>query len=249
MTRFYDPDLARTLVLNEDESRHAVRVLRLTEGNDIEVVDGKGNLYHCRISMAHPKRCAVEVVGSEKVSPHWGQHLTLAVAPTKHLDRTEWMVEKCVELGVDRIVPLLCRNSERVNLKTERLERVAVAAMKQSLKATLPHIDDLTPLDRLVETLPTAGQRFVAYCDAALPREQRRLLAQCFVPDGSDTTLLIGPEGDFAPDEVERLLAAGFVPVSLGDSRLRTETAAFTALAVCHTLIQAHQDHSTHPTI
>lgn len=243
MHRFYAPEIASRLVLPEDESHHCVKVMRMQEGDMLEVVDGKGTLYTCRITMAHPKRCAIEVAASEVQRPHWGQSLTLAVAPTKHLDRMEWMVEKCVEMGVDRIVPLLCRNSERTTLKVERLERVAVAAMKQSLKCTLPVIDPLTPLHHVVDNTQ-ADVRLVAYCDAALPRQLRKSLPQCFAV-GRDTVMLIGPEGDFAPDEVEHLMAAGYAPVTLGESRLRTETAAIMALAMCHTLIQANYDSSS----
>ncbi|MBQ4366590.1 MAG: 16S rRNA (uracil(1498)-N(3))-methyltransferase [Muribaculaceae bacterium] len=232
MPRFYCPDIATTLTLTEDESRHCVRVLRLAEGDSIEVVDGRGNLYTCRISMAHPKRCAIEVTGCISSPPHWGCRIVLAVAPTKMLDRMEWMVEKCVEMGVDRIVPLRCHNSERTEIKTERLKRVMVAAMKQSLKATLPQIDEMTPLVQLLQQ-PWEGDRFMAYCDPELPREQRQLLPQ-LCKSGRDVMVLIGPEGDFSPEEVAAALAAGVVPVSLGESRLRTETAAVMACAGIH---------------
>ena len=160
----------------------------------------------------------------------------VAVAPTKNLDRIEWMAEKCAEMGIDRITPLLCRHSERKVLKTERLYKILVAAMKQSLKAQLPQLDELTPIEDLIAEGSDA-QRFIAYCDESLPRKDRKSLAQVYDPT-RDAVVLIGPEGDFDPQEVSSALEAGFVPVTLGESRLRTETAALMAVATMHTLKQ-----------
>lgn len=232
MHRFYAPDIVVNGTLPEEESRHAVRVLRMAVGDKLDVVDGHGTLYHCRLAMAHPKHALVTIDDTERVEPHWPRHITLAVAPTKNLDRMEWLVEKAVEVGVDRIVPLLTEHSERRVLKTERLRKIMVAAMKQSLKATLPRLDELTPLDKLLAE-PLDGDRFVAYCDEALPREQRLTLDKALTA-ATAATLLIGPEGDFSPAEVARLLDAGFAPVTLGESRLRTETAALVGLVVLH---------------
>lgn len=237
MHRFYAPQIAATLTLPEEESRHCARVLRMAEGDLIEVVDGSGNLYTCRITMAHAKHCTVEIVGQESVPPHWGHQIVIGISPTKNIDRVEWMAEKCTEMGVDRIVPLLCRNSERKVVKTERLDKILVAAMKQSLKAQKPKLDELTPLARLLAE-PFTGDRFIAYVDPSLPRGERRNLAQVYRP-GHDTMVIIGPEGDFDPVEVQAALQAGFVPVSLGESRLRTETAATFACALCHSLDMA----------
>ncbi len=237
MHRFYCPDIADTLTLGEEDSKHCVRVMRMAEGDTIEVVDGNGTLYTCRITMAHPKRCAIEVLDKEVQTPHWGHRIVLAIAPTKNLDRIEWLVEKCVEMGIDRIIPLRCHNSERTVLKTERLKKIMVAAMKQSLKATLPQLDEMTPLEQVVAE-PFEGTRCIAYCDAMLPREQRRTLADVYRP-GSDVMVLIGPEGDFSPDEVQAATAAGFIPVTLGESRLRTETAGLMAVAAVHALDQS----------
>ena len=234
MHRFYCPDIAATLTLGEEDSKHCVKVLRMGEGDTVEVVDGNGTLYTCRIAMAHPKRCAVEVLGIESRPPHWGHRIVLGIAPTKHLDRMEWMVEKCVEIGVDRIIPLRCHNSERTVLKTERLKKIMVSAMKQSLKATLPRLDDMTPVEQVLAE-PFEGTRCIAYCDEMLPREKRQTLAGVY-KSGSDVLVLIGPEGDFSPDEVQQATAAGFVPVTLGESRLRTETAGMMAVASIHAL-------------
>ena len=234
MHRFYCPDIVATLTLGEEDSKHCVKVLRLTEGATIEVVDGNGNLYTCRITMAHPKRCAVEVLDKQTQSPHWGHQIVLGVAPTKNLDRMEWLVEKSVEMGVDRIIPLRCHNSERTVLKTERLRKIMVSAMKQSLKATLPRLDEMTPLEQVLAE-PFNGICCIAYCDEMLPREERRSLVDAYQP-GKDVMVLIGPEGDFSPEEVQAATAAGFVPVTLGESRLRTETAGMMAVAAFHVL-------------
>ena len=237
MHRFYAPLLATTLTLPEEESRHCARVLRMAEGDTIEVVDGLGTLYTCRITMAHAKHCTVEIEGQESNPPHWKHQIVIGVSPTKNMDRIEWMAEKCTEMGVDRIVPLLCRNSERRVLKTERLDKILVSAMKQSLKAQKPQLDEMTPLMQLVSE-PFEGDRFIAYIDHSLPRECRKDLAQVYRP-GHDTMVIIGPEGDFDPDEVKAALDAGFIPVSLGESRLRTETAATFACSLCHALDMA----------
>ena len=234
MHRFYCPDIADTLTLGEEDSKHCVKVLRMDGGDLIEVVDGNGNLYTCRITMAHPKRCAVEVVERVEQPPHWGCRIVLGIAPTKHLDRMEWLAEKCVEMGVDRIVPLRCHNSERTVLKTDRLRKIMVSAMKQSLKATLPQLDELTPVEQLMKE-PFDGVRCIAYCDEQLPREQRQTLASTYQP-GRDVMVLIGPEGDFSPEEVQMARESGFAPVTLGDSRLRTETAGMMAVAFIHAL-------------
>lgn len=234
MPRFYAPDIARTLALPEEEARHCTRVLRMHEGDVIEVVDGAGGLFQCRITLAHDKHCAVEILEHVTQPPHWGHHIVLAIAPTKNLDRIEWVVEKATEMGIDRIVPLLCCNSERKVLKTERLYKILVAAMKQSLKAQLPQLDELTPIEEFIAETSDA-QRFIAYCDESLPRNERKSLAQVCDPN-RDAVVMIGPEGDFDPQEVDAALKAGFVPVTLGESRLRTETAALMAVATIHML-------------
>ena len=233
MHRFYAPDIAETLQLPEQESQHAVRVLRMSEGDELEVVDGCGCRYVCRITLAHSKRCAVEIVERVEEKPRWGCEIVLAVAPTKNLDRMEWLAEKVTEMGVDRIIPLRCRYSERKELKTERLGKILVSAMKQSLKAVLPQLDEMTPVMDVIG-MPFAGKKYIAYCDS---RIGRRLFSQEFVKN-ENTLILIGPEGDFSPEEIEAALSAGFVPISFGDSRLRTETAAMYAVATVHAMNQ-----------
>lgn len=202
-------------------------------GDEVVVVDGRGGRFVCRLLDNNPKRTAISIVSSEKVMPVWQEHITVMVAPTKNNDRMEWLVEKLVEVGVNRIVPVRCRFSERKEIKRERLEKIAVSAMKQSLKAVLPEITEMLPLDVAVSRFD-AEQKFVGYCDNSV---ERRLLAKTYKP-GSDVSLLIGPEGDFSPEEIVRLLEKGYVPVTMGDNRLRTETAALVAVTTCHVINQ-----------
>ena len=233
MHRFYAPEIATTLQLPEQESAHAVRVLRMAEGDEIEVVDGKGGLFLCRITMAHSKHCAVEIVKEEHEARHWGCVIVHAAAPTENLDRMEWLAEKVTEMGIDRIIPLKCRYSERKELKTERIGKILVSAMKQSLKTVLPALDEMTPVIDVINA-PFAGEKYIAYCDS---RIGRKLFADEFVKK-RNTLIMIGPEGDFSPEEIEAALRAGFKPVSFGESRLRTETAAMYAVAAVHAMNQ-----------
>lgn len=239
MHLFYCPDIASTLTLSEEESHHCVKVLRLVGGDEIDVVDGNGTWHHARITLAHQKRCAIEILHSEEQKPHWQHKITVGIAPTKNIDRIEWMIEKTTEMGIDHIIPLQCRHSERKEVKVERLSKILVSAMKQSLKATLPILDPMTPVMQVINA-PFNGKRYIAYCDMTLPREQRKVFAQEY-DSNEDALILIGPEGDFSEQEVEAALNAGFIPVTLGNSRLRTETAAVQAVATCHTIIQLNE--------
>lgn len=233
MIQFFAPDIEQTLTLPESDSGHCVRVLRMKPGDKLSVVDGRGRRFDCTLELAHPKHATVSIVARHDLPPVWPEHITIAVAPTKNIDRMEWLVEKLVEIGVNRIVPLRCRFSERREIKSERLEKIAVSAMKQSLKAVLPAIDPMTPISQFLPTV-TSPQRFMGYCSDSV---ERRLLAPSLKP-GLDTTILIGPEGDFSPDEVRLALDCGFVPVTMGDNRLRTETAALVACDTCHIVRQ-----------
>ena len=233
MIRFYAPDIEISGTLPESDSAHCARVLRMHSGDEIEVVDGRGHLLRCRILDAHPKRTSVEVITRADLPKVWPGSITVAIAPTKHNDRMEWLIEKLVEIGIDRIVPLRCRYSERKEINVERLNKIAVSAMKQSLKAILPIIEPMTPFAEFIRSC-TIGQRFIAYCDPSIPR---LLMATEYRP-ASDTIILIGPEGDFSPEEITAALNAGWKPISLGDNRLRTETAALVAADTCHILNQ-----------
>lgn len=228
MIIFYAPDINTVNELPEEESAHCVKVLRHQEGDEIEVVDGRGMWHHCRIVSAHPKHCLVEVL-SQHEDKHWSYGVEIAVAPTKNLDRIEWMLEKAVEMGLDRLIPLRCRFSERKELKIDRLRKIAVSAMKQSLKATMPQLDEMTDIKQFLSE-PYDGQKFIAHCMEDQPRQ---LLSQSIKP-GMSVRVLIGPEGDFSPEEVQLALAKGYVPVSLGEQRLRTETAALAAVHTTH---------------
>lgn len=235
MIRFYAPDIDSTFLLPESESGHAVRVLRRRPGDEVEAVDGRGTLYRCRLLDDNHRGAAVEIVERIRLPKVWKPYITVAVAPTKHADRMEWLVEKLVEIGIDRFVPLRCERSERKELKRERIEKIAVSAMKQSLKAVLPQIDETMPLKTfLAECATSSAQKFVGYCDADTPRH---LLAKAYT-HGSDVSLLIGPEGDFSPAEIKACLEAGFIPVTMGDNRLRTETAALVAADTIHIVNQ-----------
>ena len=229
MIRFYAPDIAETLTLPESDSGHCVRVLRMKPGDSIEVVDGKGLLYNCILRDANPRRATVDITETVALPKVWPGNITVAIAPTKHNDRMEWLVEKLVEIGVDRIVPLRCRHSERKDINTERLTKIAVSAMKQSLKAILPQIDEMTPYRDFIGGC-TSQQRFIAYCDPTIPRRQ---LARELTRD-SDVTVLIGPEGDFSSEEIHMALDSGWIPATLGDNRLRTEPAALVACDTFH---------------
>lgn len=236
MIQFFAPDIEATLTLPESDSQHCIKVLRKSVGDLIEAVDGKGNRFTCRITEPHQKRTRVEIVEKTAVPPYWPGKFHLGVAPTKHMDRMEWMVEKVTEAGIDSITPLLCRWSERKEIKAERLEKIAVSAMKQSLKAALPVVNPMTPFKKFVEQTAGVPQRFIAYCDPSIPR---RLLSKEFKP-GTDAVLIIGPEGDFSPEEIKLALDEGFIPVSLGDARLRTETAALLGVHTLHLLSEIH---------
>ncbi len=228
MQIFYTPDITNceSYVLNETESKHAIRVLRLKIGNNITLVNGKGSFYNCEITDDNPKKCEVHILNftSEKERP---SNLHIAIAPTKNNDRLEWFTEKCTEIGISEITPILCSNSERKKLKEERIVKTAVSAMKQSLKATLPIISPITPFNKLVKQ-PFDGQKFIAHCY----KNEKNALKEAYTKN-ENVLILIGPEGDFSEDEVTLAIHHGFSPISLGNSRLRTETAG---IAACHTI-------------
>lgn len=233
MIQFYAPNIIENPILPESDSQHCVRVLRMKEGDIIDIIDGKGYRYTCRIIDAHPKRAHVEIIDRISTPLIWSNNIIIAVAPTKHIDRMEWMVEKLTEIGVNQIIPLLCQHSERKEIKVERLEKIAISAMKQSLKATLPTIRPITSFKEVIQNLNTE-QKYIAYCDTSIPR---KLLSNEYVAH-KDTIILIGPEGDFSIEEIQLALNNNYQPISLGDNRLRTETAAIVACDTCHIINQ-----------
>ena len=232
MHLFYCPDIKPEgyCTLDAEESRHAVRVLRLREGDEINVTDGRGSLYRSRIVTADDRVCVVEVIAQEFSILNSQFSIHLAVAPTKNPSRMEWLVEKAVEMGVGEITLLQCDHSERTFLKTDRLERLAVSAMKQSLHLTLPAINPAVSLRQWLHSplsVLRSPLKFIAHCDADHPRT---MLHEAMLP-GRDAAILIGPEGDFSEEEIALALEHGFQPVSFGTARLRTETAALYAVA------------------
>lgn len=232
MQLFYSKDISSSgfCTLDAEESRHAVRVLRMRDGDTINVTDGMGHLYQCRIVQADDKACVVECLNVLLHDCLNAAAIHLAVAPTKNPARMEWLVEKAVEIGVGEITLLQCDHSERSFLKTDRLERLALSAMKQSLHLTLPPINPAVTLrDFIAQAIKHSGNqaiKLIAHCEADKPRTP---IAAALQP-GIDAVVLIGPEGDFSEEEIQQALAAGFTPVSLGPSRLRTETAALYAV-------------------
>ena len=212
--------------LPQEEAGHCLRVLRMKEGDALRIADGKGTFYNAVISAVQGKRCMVHIESEEWQEPLWNGHLHIAMAPTKLMDRNEWFVEKAVEIGVDEITFIRTDHSERDVIKMERIEKIAVSAMKQSQKATLPVLNGMTGFRSFVER-GFDGDRFIAHCEPG-----SKVLLQDAVVPGHDTLVLIGPEGDFSPSEIEMALKAGFKPISLGPSRLRTETAALVAVHI-----------------
>ncbi len=226
MQLFYAPDITLPrYTLCEEESKHCVRVLRLSAGDELHLTDGRGNLYRCRVADPDPKRCCVEVVETSAEYEKMPYGITLAVAPTKNIERFEWFLEKATEVGVTRIVPVECDHSERRIIKYDRELRVVTAAVKQSLKAYHPVLDPMTPL-RDLTAAPFEGRKFIAHCDDNA--EKRKYLAS-EIRKNENILILIGPEGDFSPEEINFALENGFEPVTLGRQRLRTETAAVVA--------------------
>ena len=224
MQLFYQPNIPEGIhYLDDEESRHAVKVLRLTEGSEIQLTDGKGSFYQAKITKANPKKCEFEIINQSIQQSH-PTFRHLAIAPTKNLDRIEWFLEKAVELGIDRITFLNCEHSERKVLKLDRLEKKAISAMKQSGQAFLPQLDEMTALKSFLKET-SADLKFIAYVDFGNEAHLKDL-----VQPEQRNLILIGPEGDFSPKEVELALEAGFIKVSLGLNRLRTETAGIAAV-------------------
>ena len=234
MELFYSTEIENGLcTLTEEESRHCAKVLRHTVGDTIKVINGSGALYTCRII-----ECGKKVVCNvEHMEENFGAHgysLTMAVCPTKNIDRYEWFLEKATEMGVDTIVPVIGEHSERRIIKPERLEKILVSAAKQSLKGAIPTLHKAISVKEFIkDAASTPGVKLIAYCGekekVTLGRAVKQAISE--YPDKPALTILIGPEGDFSPAEVDAAIAAGFHPLTLGDSRLRTETAATASVA------------------
>lgn len=237
MQLFYAPDLTPPLhTLGEEESKHCVRVLRLSKGDTLHITDGRGNLFCCELIDDDPRHCTVRVAGIEREWEKLPYRLVMAVAPTKNSDRFEWFLEKATEVGVSEIIPLETERSERRTFKPERGGKVITAAMKQSLKAYRPVLHPLTSL-RQAAAMPFEGRKLIAHCDATRSTAGKAHLARTLLP-GEAALVFIGPEGDFSPAEIDFALAHGFEEITLGGQRLRTETAAVAATVMVSTINQ-----------
>ncbi|WP_158841502.1 16S rRNA (uracil(1498)-N(3))-methyltransferase [Polaribacter sp. L3A8] len=227
MQLFYNSEISTDttqITFDKIESKHIVRVLRKTVNDVLKITNGKGYLFDVKIIIASDKKCLAEVICFEEKPKPWNYYLHIAIAPTKLNDRIEWFLEKATEIGIDEITPIICANSERRVVKLERFEKIIQSAMKQSLKFTLPKLNAPVKLADFIK------QDFeepicIAHCE-----DQEKTLLQSVVKPSEKTTILIGPEGDFSPDEIKKCLAKNMIPISLGESRLRTETAALVAV-------------------
>ena len=226
MQLFYLPNVTDTCYLDEVESRHCVKVLRLKQGDIIKLTDGKGFFYSAEISDANPKKCQLTITHKEEEQHKRNYFLHIAIAPTKNIDRFEWFLEKATEIGIDEITPIVSENSERKQIKPERLEKIIVSAMKQSLKATVPLLNPLTSYTNFIKA-EQSDQKYIAHC-----YDENKIELFHTIQEKKRYVILIGPEGDFSLKEVESAISNGFQPISLGNSRLRTETAGIVA---CHT--------------
>ena len=225
MQYFYDPTLSpesKQCILGKEESNHIIRVLRKRIGDRIQITNGMGYKFTAEIVDPSVQRCKIAICKTEKTIPKM-YHLHLAVAPTKNMDRFEWFLEKATEIGIDEITPVICERSERKILKRHRLDKVIQSAMKQSKRTFLPKLNDPVGLEKFLEQ-DHQGLCFIAHCQEGEKAELKRRIA----PD-KDILVLIGPEGDFSDTEIQSALNKGFMPVSLGEYRLRTETAAILA--------------------
>lgn len=225
MQLFYNPDIKSgdtTFLFDKEESRHIIKVLRKKEGDTIEITNGSGFLFTSEITFGNEKKCEVNVIKEQFFEPA-PYSLHLAVAPTKLNDRYEWFLEKATEIGISEITPIICEHSERTNFKADRFEKIVQTAMKQSLQFYLPKLNEPVAYNAFIKE-QREGQLFIAHCEET----EKSLLKNALKPEG-ELTILIGPEGDFSVKEIQLALQQKYIPVSLGNTRLRTETAAIVA--------------------
>jgi 16S rRNA (uracil1498-N3)-methyltransferase len=222
MQLFYNKDISKNdtqFTFDKTESRHIVKALRKKEGDFLHITNGKNELFTVKVILANDKRCLVEITKTEGKPKPWNYNLHIAIAPTKNNDRLEWFLEKATEIGIDEITPIICSNSERTVLKTERLEKIVQSAMKQSLKFVLPKLNEPIKFTDFIKQ-DFDSELFIAHCEEL----DKKSFAKTIKPN-TNILIMIGPEGDFTPSEIEKALANKFTPVTLGESRLRTETA------------------------
>jgi 16S rRNA (uracil1498-N3)-methyltransferase len=234
MQIFYAPDITGdTYTLDEKESKHCIRVLRMTKGTNVRFIDGKGNLYEGIIKDPDLKHCTITITEFIKDFEIPNYKLHIAISPLKNPERFEWFVEKSVEIGVGMITPLICRNTEKPGIKTERINNLIISAMKQSLKSVRPILNDPCLFHDFINCNNMVN-RMIAHCNNELRRSR---ITDVYIK-GNDTIILIGPEGDFSEEEIESAAKTGFIPIHLGQSRLRTETAG---IAACHSIYFINQ--------
>jgi len=227
---FYVPDAASTNELPAEEAAHASRVLRLESGDEVFLIDGAGCFFKAQLTLVTKGKCLYDIVERLPQEKTWNGRIAVAMAPTKVIDRVEWTLEKATEIGIDEFSLLNCAFSERRNVKLERLDKIVVAAVKQSRKAWKPLLNDLQPFESFVNR-PRKGAKYIAHCYAEI--DKKDLYGELLQLNGEEeVTILIGPEGDFSIDEVRLAMSQGYVSVSLGQSRLRTETAALAATMI-----------------
>ena len=222
MQLFYLENPKDEIILSAEESKHATKVLRKKEGDILNFTDGKGGFYKAKITVADTRKCRLEIIRSEQKEKQHNYHLHIAIAPTKNMDRFEWFLEKATEIGIDEITPIICHHSERKAIKTERCNRILLSAMKQSLKFHLPKLNEAISLNDFIKQ-DFEGTKYIAHCEEGNKTEIKEKKKE------KRTLILIGPEGDFSPTEIEMALQNKFKAVSLGTSRLRTETAGIIA--------------------
>jgi 16S rRNA (uracil1498-N3)-methyltransferase len=229
MQLFYTPDIKNDYyTFSKEESRHCIKVLRKKNGDQINLTDGKGNLFIAQIFDANPKSCKLEIIDIKKEYQKSSYYTHIAIAPTKNIDRLEWFLEKATEIGVNEITPIICQRSERKTIKKERLNKIIIAAIKQSARAYIPKLNPAISLNEFTSIEHSQKNKFIANCF-----DQKRKALNDFKLKNCSSLILIGPEGDFSKQEVTKAQQKGFISVSLGNSRLRTETAG---IAACHTI-------------
>tara|TARA_R110002126_G_scaffold277560_2_gene423544 strand:- start:29769 stop:30479 length:711 start_codon:yes stop_codon:yes gene_type:complete len=215
------------ITFDKVESKHIVRVLRKREGDILKITNGKSLLFDAKITIASDKKCIAKIISHEQKSKPWDYYLHIAIAPTKLNDRMEWFLEKATEIGIDEITPIICQNSERRVVKLERFEKIIQAAMKQSLKFTLPKLNAPIKFNEFINQ-NFEGKICIAHCE----EDKNKNILKEIVNPSEKTTILIGPEGDFSSQEIEKALVKNHIPISLGESRLRTETAGLVAVNI-----------------
>lgn len=230
---FYVPDALLQNELPQEEAMHASKVLRLQQGDEVFLMDGAGYFHRAELTLVSNKHCLYNIVETTPQSKAWKANIHLAIAPTKNIDRIEWMAEKCTEIGWDRLTFLNCKFSERKQIRIDRIEKIVTSAVKQSRKPFMPVIDDITNFREFV-TSRREGKKYICHCYEEIEKKDFFNTIRSEDNYSSDTTILVGPEGDFSIDEVRLAIENGYESITLGSFRLRTETAGLMSVTMCH---------------